>query len=71
MKVKGKILNWGNSFGIRLDKSAALEAGLAPNEEVEVEVKRKISKVSDLFGLGEKRVDTTKALKEIDELFED
>ncbi|MBI3033704.1 hypothetical protein HYY72_00925 [Candidatus Woesearchaeota archaeon] len=71
MRVKGKILNWGNSFGIRLDKSAALEAGLSPNEEVEVEVKRKISKVGDLFGLGEKRMDTRKALKEIDELFED
>ncbi|MBI2574351.1 hypothetical protein HYV82_00505 [Candidatus Woesearchaeota archaeon] len=71
MMVKGKILKWGNSLGLRLDKSAALRSGLLPNEEVEVEVKRKVTTGRDIFGKLERRVDTAKALREIDELFED
>ncbi len=71
MRVKGKILNWGNSFGIRLDKSDAIEAGLTPNEDVEIEVKRKFSTGKDIWGTLPKKVDTAKALREIDEMFED
>ncbi len=69
MLVKGKILEWGNSFGLRLNKADAAEAGLRPNEEVEVEVKRKITTGRDVFGTLEKKVDTNKALRKIDELF--
>lgn len=69
MITKGKVLNWGNSLGIRLGKSAAEQAGLQPNEEVEVEVKRKFTKAKDVFGTLANKADTKKALREIDEMF--
>ena len=69
--IKGKILKWGNSFGIRLEKASALHAGLQPNEEVEVDVKRKITKAGDVFGTLKTKADTEKVLREIDELFEE
>jgi len=69
MLVKGKILEWGNSFGIRLNRAAALEAGLNRGEEVEIEVKRKITTGRNVFGTLKKAVNTDKALREIDELF--
>ena len=69
MKAKGKILQWGNSLGIRLEKAEAVRAGLLPNEEAEIDIKRKISKAKDLLGRLPKKVDTAKALREIDEMF--
>jgi antitoxin component of MazEF toxin-antitoxin module len=69
MLVKGKILEWGNSFGLRLNKAEVIGAGLSPDEEVVVEVKRRISTGRDMFGTLGKKVDTDKALREIDELF--
>lgn len=69
MIVKGKILEWGNSLGIRLNKAEALGAGLSQGEDVEVEVKRKITTGREVFGTLDKRVDTEKALREIDEMF--
>lgn len=72
MKVKGKILEWGNSWGLRLSKPEAVAAGLQPNEEVEIEVKGKISTGKELFGILKdhgRKVDTEKALREIDEMF--
>ncbi|MBI2133820.1 hypothetical protein HYU11_04015 [Candidatus Woesearchaeota archaeon] len=71
MKVKGKILKWGNSWGLRLDKAEAIKTGLAPDDEVEVDIRRKLTLVKDVFGTLKKTVDTQKALDEIDELFED
>ena len=50
MIAKGKILNWGNSLGIRLNKAEAAAAGLRTNDEVEVEIKTKFTKASELFG---------------------
>lgn len=32
--VEGKVLEWGNSFGIRVKKSDLLGAGIAPGTEV-------------------------------------
>ncbi len=72
MIAKGKILEWGNSLGIRLNKAEAAAAGLRPNDDVEVEVKEKFSKAKNLFGLLKdqgRKVDTEKALRQIDELF--
>ncbi len=74
MLVKGKILEWGNSFGLRLSKADVIGAGLRAEEEVEVEIKGKISKGRDVFGLLKKegrKVDTDKALEEIDRLFQE
>lgn len=69
MLVKGKILEWGNSFGIRLSRSDAVNAGFSGGDEVEVEIKRKITRGRDVFGTLERKVDTDKALREIDEMF--
>ena len=72
MIAKGKILEWGNSLGIRLNKAEAAAAGLHPDDEVEIEVKAKFTKGRDVFGLLKeqgRKVDTEKALREIDELF--
>ncbi len=69
MKVKGKILEWGNSFGLRLNKAEALAAGIQTNDEVEVEVKTKFTKAREVFGTLKNKVNTEKALREIDEMF--
>ena len=69
MIAKGKVRELGNSLGIRLSKSAALQAGLKLNEEVVIEIKQKFSKGKDIFGTLERKVDTEKALREIDEMF--
>ena len=71
MKAKGRILEWGNSWGIRLNKASAMEAGFRPNEDVEVEIKGKITTGNDVWGTLKTKVDTAKALKEIDEMFEE
>lgn len=47
--VEGKVLEWGNSFGIRVKKSDLLEAGIAPGTEVVLHLARKPSKI-DLSG---------------------
>ena len=69
MKAKGKILEWGNSWGIRLNKASAIEAGFRPNEEVEVEITEKATTGRDVWGTLPRNGDTAKALKEIDEMF--
>lgn len=69
MIAKGKILEWGNSLGIRLNKAEAAAAGLHPNDVVEVEIKTKFTKAKELFGTLKNKVDTEVALREIDEMF--
>jgi antitoxin component of MazEF toxin-antitoxin module len=71
MLVKGKILEWGNSFGLRLNKAAAISAGLRADEEVEVEVKRKVSTGRDLWGKLKRKGNTEKILEEIDRDFQE
>ncbi|HLD19274.1 MAG TPA: hypothetical protein VJB90_04670 [Candidatus Nanoarchaeia archaeon] len=67
--MKGRILRWGNSIGIRLNIAEAREAGIYVNDEVEIEVKRKLTTVKDVFGSIPKRKDTDKILKEIDDFY--
>lgn len=43
--VEGKVLEWGNSFGIRVKKSDLLEAGIASGTEVVLHLTRKPSKI--------------------------
>lgn len=38
--VEGKILRWGNSFGIRIRKGDLEDSGLQPDEEVLVRIER-------------------------------
>lgn len=54
----GKILRWGNSYGIRLSKRDVEEAGLHEGEEVVVDVKAREGEKVPLdwlrtFSLGE------------------
>jgi len=48
--VEGRILEWGNSYGIRLKKADLERAGLAPGEDAVVRVARRQGKV-DLKGV--------------------
>ncbi|MBI2137147.1 hypothetical protein HYU12_01365 [Candidatus Woesearchaeota archaeon] len=69
MIAKGRILEWGNSFGLRLSKIDVADAGLHANQDVEVEITPKVTKVKDVFGTLKKKVNTAKALREIDRMF--
>ena len=48
--VKGRILRWGNSYGIRLPKAELKKAGLSPGSEAVVRMAKKRTRVdlSDL-----------------------
>jgi antitoxin component of MazEF toxin-antitoxin module len=69
MQAKGKLLSWGNSIGIRLNKADLIGTGLDINDNVEVRIKKSYTKVKDIFGKLKKVVDTEKSLREIDEMF--
>lgn len=43
--IEGRILEWGNSYGIRLRKADLERAGLAPGEEAVIRVARHPGKV--------------------------
>lgn len=43
--VEGRILEWGNSYGIRVRKADLERAGLAPGEEAIVRIARRSDKV--------------------------
>ena len=64
-------MKWGNSVGIRLDKSIALQEDLQPNIEVIVKIEKRITTGREIFGTFKKLVDTKKELKKIDEMFND
>lgn len=49
--MHAKILEWGNSYGIRLTKAEAERLGLRPGDEVIVEVKAKPDEKVDLSGV--------------------
>ena len=63
IEAKGKLLNWGNSVGIRLNKSHLTGTPLDLNDDVEIKIKKSYTK-----GKLKKLVDTDKSLKEIDSL---
>ena len=71
VKAKGRLLNWGNSIGIRLNKSDLIGTDLDVNDDVEVEIRKRYTRGKDIFGKLRKVVDTEKILKEIDEIFEE
>lgn len=39
MDIRGKVLQWGNSYAIRLSKPQARQAGLRPGMEVDVHLR--------------------------------
>lgn len=48
--VRGRILKWGNSYGIRLRRAEFKRAGLSPGSEAVVRLVKKSERV-DLSGL--------------------
>lgn len=66
VEVRGKLLEWGNSYGIRISKDDVQRFGLKPNQDVRIrlEIGKKPLRVQDLpsFDLG-------KAADRHDELF--
>jgi antitoxin component of MazEF toxin-antitoxin module len=49
--MRAKVLEWGNSYGIRLSKADVEELGLQPGDEVVVDVKAKPGDEIDVSGL--------------------
>lgn len=43
--VEGKILEWGNTYGIRVKKSDLEKAGLAPGTQVVVRLERRSGRI--------------------------
>lgn len=54
MEIEGRILNWGNSFGIRLSKGDVEDLKVKPKDKVRVKVVRSKNPLEELFGLGER-----------------
>lgn len=56
VEVKGRLLAWGNSYGIRLSRDDVQRFGLKPDQEIRVklEIEQEALGVSDLpsFDLG-------------------
>ncbi len=48
--IRGRILRWGNSFGIRLRRAELKRAGLSPDSEAVVRLVKKSERI-DLSGL--------------------
>ena len=71
MITVARVKNWGHSLGIVIPKTEAELESLRQNDEVIVSIKKKITKVKDIFGKSTKVINTNIALKEIDRMFEE
>ena len=69
IEAEGKILKWGNSFGIRLNKNDLLGTDLKVDDNVKIKLEKKYTTGKDIFGTLKKKGDTQKELDEIDEMF--
>ena len=67
--ITGKIRKWGNSMGLLLSKKALHEFGLKENEDVELEVHRKVNPLQELQGALKFTKSTKQLLKEAREGF--
>ncbi|MFH0816745.1 MAG: AbrB/MazE/SpoVT family DNA-binding domain-containing protein [Methanobacteriota archaeon] len=50
--VLSVVKKWGNSYGIVLPIAAVRENNLSENDTIEVEIRRKVRKIPELFGAG-------------------
>lgn len=50
MTTEGKVLKWGNSFGIRINKDVVEKLKLNEHETVELEIKKRDNPLKELFG---------------------
>ncbi len=72
-QVDAKVKRWGNSFGIILPVRVVEKENLSEGKEIIVTIQSKEkTKVKDVFGILKKelsKVDTQKALREVDKAF--
>ncbi len=72
-QVDVKVKRWGNSFGIILPVRVVEKENLSEGKEIIVTIQSKEkTKVKDVFGILKKelsKVDTQKALREVDKAF--
>lgn len=72
-QIDVRVKKWGNSFGIVLPIRIIEKENLSEGKEITVTVQSKNkTKVKDVFGILKKelvKVDTQKALKEVDKAF--
>ena len=70
--ITTKTKKWGNSIGVILPKGIAVKQHIKPEQEIILYMEdQKVSKVEELFGINKRKIDTAKALKEIDAMFGD
>ena len=68
--INAKTKKWGNSIGIILPKSITEKQHIKPEQEIILHIEdQKTSKVKDFFGINKRKIDTVKALRDIDKMF--
>ena len=50
IQAKGKLLNWGNSVGIRLNKFHLTGTPIEVNDNVEIKIKKCYTKGKEIYG---------------------
>jgi antitoxin component of MazEF toxin-antitoxin module len=50
LTTEGKVLKWGNSFGIRINKDVVEKLKLNEYETVELEIRKRDNPLKELFG---------------------
>jgi len=70
--INAKTKQWGHSIGVILPKEVTKRQHIKPEQNIVIHIEdQKSSKVRDLFGINKRKIDTAKALREIDEMFGD
>ena len=70
--INAKTKQWGHSIGVILPKKVAIRQHIKPEQDIVIHIEdQKSSRVRDLFGINKRKIDTAKALKEIDGMFGD
>jgi len=70
MTVEGKVLKWGNSFGIRVNKEVVKKLKLKESEIVELEIRKRENPLIELFESQSKLKITRKEFEENRKLLE-
>ena len=70
--INAKTKQWGHSIGVILPKKVTKMQHIKPEQNIVIHIEdQKSSKVRDLFGINKRKIDTAKALREIDKMFGD
>jgi antitoxin component of MazEF toxin-antitoxin module len=70
--INAKTKKWGHSIGVIIPKKITRKQHIKPEQTIVIHIEdQKSLKVRDIFGINKRKIDTAKALKEIDNKFGD